>query len=83
MINDELYKHRCPRFLALHYHALCTESQLLSAMKLQIHTLPDPTPIPTVFADTAEHDGRYSKGNHTTFSEPYFINAPSELNPPP
>jgi hypothetical protein len=71
-------------------HKRCTpygvkkaESQLLSTSKLHIHTLPDPTPMATVFADTAEHDGRYSDGNHTTFLELYVIHAPLELNPPP
>ena len=58
---------------------LCTEFQLVSTLKLHIHTFPDPTPIPTVSADTAEHDGRYSEGSHTTFSELNFIHTLSEL----
>jgi hypothetical protein len=35
----------------------------------------------TVFADTAEHDGRYSDVSHKTFSELYVIQALSEPNP--
>ena len=50
---------------------------------LHIQTLPVPTPMPIVFPDTAEHDGRYSDGNHTTFSELYVIHAPFELNARP
>jgi len=35
----------------------------------------------TAFADTAEHDGRYSEGSHKTFLELYVIQAESELSP--
>jgi hypothetical protein len=48
-----------------------------------IYTFPDPTPTPIVFLDTAEHDGRYSEGSHTTFSKLYVIHAPSKLKPAP
>jgi hypothetical protein len=62
---------------------LHTESQLFSMWKLHMHTFSDSLPMPTVLPDTAEHDGRYSEGSHTRFSELYVIHAPSELNPPP
>jgi hypothetical protein len=52
-------------------------------MKLHTHTFLDPTPMPIVFPDTAEHDGRYSEGSHTIFSELHVIHAPSELKPHP
>jgi hypothetical protein len=31
----------------------------VSGSTLQAHTLPNPTPIPTVFLHTAEHDSQY------------------------
>jgi hypothetical protein len=52
-------------------------------LKLHIHTLPYPTPMAIIFLNTAEHDGRYSEGNHTEFSESYVIHAPSKLKPQP
>ena len=55
--------------------------RLLSEMMLHIHTFPDPEPIATVLADTAEHDGRYSEGSHKMFSELNVIQALSELRP--
>jgi len=48
-----------------------------------IHTLPDPTPTPIIFLKTAEKDGRYSVGSHSTFSELYVIQVKSVLKPPP
>ena len=36
-----------------------------------------------VFPDTAEHNGWYSEGSHTRFSELYVIRAPSEIKAPP
>ena len=50
-----------------------------SGSTLQVHTLPDPTPIPTVFPHTAKHDGRYSDGIHKTFVLSYLIHKLSEL----
>jgi hypothetical protein len=51
----------------------------VSGSILQVHTLPDPTPMPTEFPHTAEHDGRYSDGIHNMFLPSYFIHMPSEL----
>jgi hypothetical protein len=50
---------------------------------LYIHAFPDPVPMPIVFPDTAEHDGRYSEGSRTKFSELYVVHAPSELKANP
>jgi hypothetical protein len=36
-------------------------------LMLHSHTLPVPTPIPTVVPYTVEHDGRYSDGTHSMF----------------
>ena len=62
---------------------LFNEYQTMSSLKLHIHTFPVPTPIPIVFPDTAEHNGRYSEGSHTQFSELYVIHSPSELKAQP
>ena len=58
---------------------LYEHSQDVSSSTLHIHTLPDPTPMPTVFPDIAEHDGRYSDGNHIKFLDPCFIQVLSAL----
>jgi hypothetical protein len=39
--------------------------------------------MPMVLPDTAEHDGRYSEGSRTWFSELYVIHTPSELKAHP
>ncbi|KAK4905122.1 hypothetical protein LTR49_025550 [Elasticomyces elasticus] len=39
------------------------------SMKLHNQTFPFPTPMPTVAAAVAEHEGRRSDGSHTTFLE--------------
>jgi hypothetical protein len=46
---------------------------------LQVHTLPDPTPIATVIPRTDEHDGRYSDGIQSIFSLACMIHVSSEL----
>ena len=40
-----------------------------AALNLQIHTLPEPVPIPTVSFDTLYEVGLYSDGSHSTFCE--------------
>ena len=54
------------------------EYQMLRTLKPHIHTFPLPTPMPIIFPDIAEHDGRHSEGIHTQFSELYVIHSPSE-----
>jgi hypothetical protein len=46
---------------------------------LNNHTSPDPTPMPIIPPDTAEHDGRYSGGSQRRFFELYVIHSPLEL----
>ena len=41
----------------------------LATLSLQIHTLPEPVPIPTVSFDTLYKAGLYSDGSHNTFCE--------------
>ena len=53
------------------------------AKLFHIKTLPVPRPIPIMFPDTAEHDGRYSDGNHTTLLELCVIHVLSELKAKP
>ena len=65
------------------YIYVLTPGPLYEIEIIKNNTFPDPTPIPIVFPDTAEHDGRYSGGSHTKFSELYVIHALSELKPPP
>jgi len=60
-----------------------SEYQMLSPLKLHIHTVPLLLPTPIVVPDTAEYQGRYSEGIHTRFSELYVIHSPSELNAQP
>jgi hypothetical protein len=48
-----------------------------------MYTMLDITPMLIVVPNTAEQDGRYSKGSHTKFSELYIIHAPSELKATP
>ena len=50
-------------------------------MKLNIKTRPDAQPMATVDAVTAEHDGRYSEGSQSKFSELHMTHVPSELTP--
>jgi hypothetical protein len=50
---------------------------------LQLHILPDPTPIPTIDPRTNEHDGRYSDGIQSMFLPACWIHMLSELRPVP
>jgi hypothetical protein len=50
---------------------------------LQIHTLPDPTPTPTIVPLTDECDGRYSDGTHSKLLPACWIHIRSELKPVP
>jgi hypothetical protein len=39
-------------------------------------------PTPIVFLNTAEYNGRYSKGSYIIFSELFIIYTPFKLKPP-
>jgi hypothetical protein len=49
-----------------------------AGLTLQIHTLPDHTPIPTIVPQTDEHNGRYSDGTHSILLPACLIHMPSE-----
>ena len=50
-------------------------------IKLNIKTRPDAQPMATVDAVVAEHDGRYSEGSQSKFSELHMIHVRLELTP--
>ena len=57
--------------------------QISATLMLHSHTLPVPTPIPTVVPHTAECDGRYSDGIHNTFFPSCWTHVLSVLRPTP
>ena len=59
------------------------EALRLPRWKLQIHTLPDETPMATLLPNALEHDGRYSEGSQSIFLLLYMIHVLSSLTPPP
>ena len=62
------------------FFILCYEQIRACARSiLQVHTLPVPTPIPTMVPHVDEHDGRYSDGTHSMFFPSCLIHALSEL----
>ena len=55
--------------------------QLDHCVNLNINTRPDSEPMETVDSATAEHDGRYSEGSHSKFSELHVIHVRSKFMP--
>lgn len=55
------------------------DQQIYYVSIVNIHTIPDPTPIATVVPRTDEHDGRYSDNTQSMFLLAWLTHVLSEL----